>query len=320
MDIVLIVAALTAGLAGFYVVLGLQGSVFGTRDLVRSRAIGQKEQSAPTLNLYRPDENRHRRFNIVSGQTELDLIRAGWAIRVSEYVLLRLFMLGAFALLAIFFASMLSVHSTFVRIAFLLLGAIVGYMLPARYVVFRKERRLKAIENELSQTLTNMAKSLRAGLGLLQALDYAARETTPPLGPELHRTLRDLQLGGDPEVVFDELNRRVGSRDLEIVTTAIMIQRTVGGNLSEILSTVSNTIRERRELKSEVQTLTSMQRLQGNLTALIPVAISLLFFAINPGVANLLVGTTTGQIALTIGTTFELLGLWLIRRLSVIEV
>jgi tight adherence protein B len=168
--------------------------------------------------------------------------------------------------------------------------------------------------------LTAIAKSLRAGLGLLQALDIAAREAPAPLGPELRRTLRDLELGGDAEIVFMELNKRVGSRDLEIVTTAIMIQRTAGGNLSEILTNVSQTIRERKELLTEVRTLTSMQRLQGNLTALIPVAIALLFFAVNPGIGRLLIDTPTGQMALTVGIFFELVGLWLIRRLATIEV
>jgi tight adherence protein B len=132
--------------------------------------------------------------------------------------------------------------------------------------------------------------------------------------------VRELQLGAELEVILEEMNARVGSADLEIVSTAIVIQRRVGGNLSEVLTNVANTIRERKAIRSELRAMTSKQRLQGNLSAIIPVFVAAFFLALNPDTAKLLFQTTVGNIALTIGVFFELLGLWMVRRFSVIEV
>jgi tight adherence protein B len=165
-----------------------------------------------------------------------------------------------------------------------------------------------------------MAKSLKAGVGLTQAMEYAGRDIGEPLGPEILRVVRDLQLGADPEVAFEELTRRIGSRDLEIASTAIIIQRRVGGNLSEILTNVANTIRERSSIRNELHSLTAKQRLQGNLSAALPPIVALIFFALNPDVADVLVTTTAGRISLGVGIFFELLGLWLVRRFGQIDV
>jgi tight adherence protein B len=165
-----------------------------------------------------------------------------------------------------------------------------------------------------------MSKSLRSGLGLTQALEFAARECNAPLGPELTRVVRELQLGGDVDTVFEDMNARIGSPDLEIASTAVMIQRRVGGSLSEILTNVSNTIRERRTIRSELRVLTSRHKLTGNVSAALPVFVAFFFFLGNPDTASLLFTTTAGRIALTVGISFELFGLWLIRKLAVVEV
>ena len=184
----------------------------------------------------------------------------------------------------------------------------------------QRAKRLEQIEKQLPDALTTLAKSLRAGTGLLQAMTYAAEETPAPLGPELDQTLRELRLGANAEVAFSELSARVGSNDLDIAVTAIVIQRSVGGNLSEILTNVSTTIRERAKLYGEIKVLTSRQRLTGNLMALIPVLIAFAFIALNPELGRLLIDTVPGRIALAIGLAFEVLGLVLIRKFGQIEV
>jgi tight adherence protein B len=168
--------------------------------------------------------------------------------------------------------------------------------------------------------VTAMAKSLRAGLGILQAVSYVAQETPPPLGTEFQNLLRDLQLGIEAEEAFAALAKRVGSEDLQIAVTAIIIQRTIGGNLAEILMNVTNTIRERARLQAEVRALTARQRLTTNIAAAIPVVVGIAFMVLNPKLADLLISTTEGRISLAIGVFFELLGIWLVRRLAVIEV
>ncbi|MQA00921.1 MAG: hypothetical protein GEU80_16645 [Dehalococcoidia bacterium] len=208
--------------------------------------------------------------------------------------------------------------SVSVLAAFALL--LIGWLIPRWWVSRKRAQRLEAVEKQLPNALTTLAKSLRAGTGLIQALDYTAQETPEPLGAELEQTLRELRLGANAEDAFAELSARVGSNDLDIAVTAIVIQRTVGGNLSEILTNVSNTIRERAKLYGEIKVLTSRQKLTGNLMALIPVLIAVAFIGLNPDLGRLLIDTVPGRIALAIGMAFEVFGLFLIRKFAQIDV
>ena len=249
-----------------------------------------------------------------------ELERAGWPIRVGEYLSLRL--AGAAAGGAAGVLLLLGFHPgpALLRPLLVLLLVFGGWLFPRMLLSRARQKRLEKVEGQISDAVMGMAKSLRAGTGLLQALAYAAKETPAPLGPELQRTLRELQMGAEAEAVFGALSARVGSPDLDIVVTAILIQRGSGGNLSEILFNVTNTIRERAKIQAEVRVLTSEQRISANLMALIPVVIAVLFILISPDTGKLLINTTIGQIALAIGIMLELLGLWVIRRLAVIDV
>jgi tight adherence protein B len=249
----------------------------------------------------------------------LELEHAGEPFRVSEYLAIRMTAAAAGAAGGLLVATVLGLP-TWARIVIPLVLILPGWSLPTMYVSRRTQQRQDAFNRQLPDALTAIGKSLRVGSGLLQALGYAADEVPAPLGAELRRTLRELQLGGEPDLVFNNLSRRVGSKDMDIAITAILIQRDVGGNLSEILSNVTNTIRERAKLHAEIKVMTSRQRLTGNLVAVLPVAVAVLFIAVNPKMGRLLIDNGAGQISLAIGVGFELLGLWLIRRLSVIEV
>jgi tight adherence protein B len=252
-------------------------------------------------------------------QLQDQLEQAGWRLRPGEFAAIRL---GA-AVLGAFVGMVLAGRLGAWGIQ-LLLGAVpgllVGWVIPGWYLAYSRERRLRKIEEQLPDALTAMAKSLRAGLGILQAVSYVARETPPPLGTEFQNLLRDLQLGIEAEEAFAALAKRVGSEDLQIAVTAIIIQRTIGGNLAEILMNVTNTIRERARLQAEVRAITARHRWQANGSALVPVGVALAFILINPRLGDLLINTVEGRIALGIGIAFELLGIWLVRRLAVIEV
>jgi tight adherence protein B len=250
---------------------------------------------------------------------ELELEQAGQPIRVNEYLALRIACALVLSLVALFVLSRFGAPSWLVAIVSLA-ATVPGWALPRIFVSRQRQQRQRRFEKQLPDALTAIAKSLRAGTGLLQALAYSADETPAPLGTELQSALRDLQLGADPDIVFNTLSQRVGGADIDIAVTAILIQRNVGGNLSEILSNVTNTIRERAKLQGEIMVLTSRQRLTGNLVALLPVVVAALFILVNPKMGRLLIETTAGRISLAIGLGFELFGIWLIRRLSVIEV
>jgi tight adherence protein B len=255
-----------------------------------------------------------------SVRTSAELDQAGWNIRVHEYMALRLLSLVLGAFVGLWLTGALSFEGTGPALGGIVLGGVAGWLLPRLGLNRARRRRLARIERQLPDALLAMAKALKAGTGLLNALARAAEDTPAPLGPELRVVLRDLQLGAEPQEVFGALSERVGSPDLDIAVTAIVIQRNIGGNLSEILSNVANTVRERAKLRGEINVLTSRQRLTGNLAAMVPVVIAVAFIAINPDIGKLILETTTGKISAAIGIGFELMGVWLIRRLAIIDI
>ncbi|HXH22379.1 MAG TPA: type II secretion system F family protein [Dehalococcoidia bacterium] len=316
MDGLMLFTALAVALAVFAGVNALQSLMSSTRTAVQARVVGaaDKLEHGPSLHVPRLQVLSER-----SRRMAFDLERAGLAFTVTEYLLIRVACGVAVAFLSALVVARLAVEAT-PGLLVAVIAFFVGYQLPTLYLGQRRAARQRRIEDQLLDALVSMAKSMRAGVGLTQALEYAARETDAPLGPELIRVVRELQLGADLELIFEELNNRVGSPDLEIASTAIIIQRRVGGNLSEILTNVANTIRERKAIRSELHALSAKQRLQGNLSALIPVGVAILFFLANPELAGKLVNTTTGLIALAVGIFFEILGLWLVRKFAQIEV
>jgi tight adherence protein B len=249
----------------------------------------------------------------------IELQRAGDPLSVNEYQGLQTALALGLGFVGAVIMSLVDGMPVLLGLGLTVGLMLVGWRLPRTYVTRAKSRRQDEIADQLPATLTAITKSLRAGTGLLQALAYAANETPGPLGAELGHALRDLQLGADPAVTFIALSERVGNADLDIAVTAILIQRNVGGNLSEILNNVTKTIRERAKIQAEIRLLTSRQRLQANIVAALPVVVALSFILINPELGTLLYETPVGRIALAVGVGFELLGLWLIRRLSVIE-
>jgi tight adherence protein B len=184
----------------------------------------------------------------------------------------------------------------------------------------RKRRRRHAIERQLAEALTHIANAMRAGFALLQAIDSAARRLQPPLAEELARLVTDVNLGSTLEGALADLNERVGSYDLDMAVTAIIIQRRTGGNLSEILDNVAETMRERDRVRGEIRVLTAQQRLAGWILSLWPVFLALVFFLMNPDVMSNLWTTPVGLVLLIGAAFLQLLGFLTIRRIVAIDI
>jgi len=244
----------------------------------------------------------------------LSLDQADLRLRVGEYVALRLGM----ALL--FFALTLALIPS--RPVALVIGAVlalVGYLAPAFYVRYRKRKRLSKLEGQLEEALSMVANSLKAGFGLLQSLEVAAQQVKHPLSTELRRTLHDINVGSSTEEALLALSERACSYDLEIVITAILIQRTVGGNLAEILDTVAHTMRERVRLRGHIRSVTSQQRMTGYILGGLPLAIMGILTLVAGGYMAPLFTTIAGQVVLAAAGMMELIGILLIQRILAIE-
>ena len=209
----------------------------------------------------------------------------------------------------------------------LLIGALIGFMLPRFWLGRRKSSRLGSFNKQLPDTITLIANALRAGSSFLQAIELVVRESRPPVSTEFGRVIREVNLGLSFDVALENMVRRVRSDDLELMATAISIQHTVGGNLAEILDSIAYTIRERVRIQGEIRTLTAQQRLSGYVVGFLPIGLAGFLFIAAPGFMTpmfdnrvSLVGLPGGVIILAIGGFSMFMGFMFIRRIVDIEV
>ncbi len=248
-------------------------------------------------------------------RTRSQLEHAGLALKLHEYVALRvLFSLVAFVVVL----ALGNGHA----LAFLLgiVAGVVGYMLPAFYVRMRITRQVRKFNDQLADMLTMVSNSLRAGFGLLQAFDLAAEQSQPPMSTELRHLLRDTRMGASIETALESMGERVGSYDLDVVITAILIQRSVGSNLSEVLEKVAHTIRERARIQGEINTLTAQKKLSGLLIALMPVAFVLVMLAINFEYMSALFTDPLGRFLLAVAIALDIVGILIIKRIVSVDI
>lgn len=240
----------------------------------------------------------------------VELARADLPITPSEYLLATLL----FALLG-WLVGLMILHNPVLG----LVGLVVGIISPWLYVSYLQHKRLEAFDGELEGALTMLANTLRSGSGLVQAMESVAKEFAPPLSTEFGRVVREVSLGVGLSEALDNLVRRNPSLDLEMVVTAINVNHEVGGNLAEVLDRISQTIRERVRMASEVRALTAQQRLSAIVLVFLPIAVSFVVYMMNPNYMALLWQNTCGLIMLGVGLFLLSIGILMIRRILVLK-
>ena len=201
-----------------------------------------------------------------------------------------------------------------------LVGAVIGYNIPKWYLNHRRKGRIAKLNAQLPEGLMIISNALKAGFGLLQALQNAADNLEHPIATEFGRTIHEMNIGSSAEEALVALSERSSSYDLDIVVTAILVQRTVGGNLGEILDTVADTMRERIRIRGEIQTLTAQQKLTGLVIGALPIGVGILFQFMSPGYISPLFTTITGKFMLGVAVVLEVIGILIIQRILNIEV
>jgi tight adherence protein B len=235
-----------------------------------------------------------------------DLARADLKMKPAEFLLAWaatpfVFVAAAFVIGFIF--------PGFQNIAALVAFFLLGLYAPRFYLKRRQANRLKAFGDQLPDTITLLANSLRAGSSFLQGIELVTREARPPISEEFERVVREMQLGLALQPALNNLVRRVASEDVELMVTAIQIQSQVGGNLATVLDAIAFTIRERRRIQGEIQTLTAMQRYSGYVITLLPIGLAGLLFLISPQYINVMLEKPPEMLGLPMGVVFFLVGL-----------
>lgn len=194
-------------------------------------------------------------------------------------------------------------------------GAIVAILLGFLLLALRIRRRRKKFTNQLGDMLTMVANALRAGFSFMQAFELISREMDAPMGKEVKLVVNEVNLGNTIESALNNMQQRVASPDFELVVTAVLIQRQVGGDLAQILDTISETIAERVRMRRETQTLTAQGRLSGWVLVLIPFALGGFLSVVNPGYLRPLFDTELGRMCMIGAIVSELIGILVIRRI-----
>lgn len=242
---------------------------------------------------------------------EIKMQQAGWPLLGSEFLVL----IGV----VVFAAGIMGMMLTLKVVYAVIIGLLAG-MVCLLYLNIKIARRQKEFSEQLGDVLDMMANAMRSGFSFMQAMDLIAKEMKPPVSVEFYKVLTEIRLGADTEAALLHMGERVRSADLDLVLTAVLIQREVGGNLAQILDNIATTINERIKMKREIKTLTAQGRMSGWVLAGLPLAIAFLTTMVNPGYMRPFIDEPLGRAILTGSIISEIIGFLIIRRIITIDV
>jgi tight adherence protein B len=242
---------------------------------------------------------------------QLDLSQADLKLRVAEFA-----MLNVLSAVLFFLLVRLLLGSDLLGLLF----GVIGFFVPRVYVNFRKRRRLNQFNDQLSDTITLLANSLRSGFSIVQSMETVAQQLSPPISTEFQRVVQEIALGLHYEQALGNMLRRVPSEDLDLMITAVNIQGKVGGNLAEILDTIGHTIRERVRIKGEVRVLTAQQTISGYVLMGLPIVLGLVLYMINQEYIGRMFTDPCGWIMLGTAAIMMGIGYLVIRKIVDVQV
>lgn len=235
-----------------------------------------------------------------------ELSSAGLLIRPSEYLAI-----WAFAAIGLPLVFYLITRNVIVVMAIL----IIGFALPPFLLHYKKQKRVDLFEKQLVEAIAIMCTSLKTGLTLQQSMMSIANEMPEPISKEFGRVVREISLGSNLEKALSNMAERLNSKNFMMIVSAISIQRQIGGNLSDVLTNLSSTIKERFRIKSEIKVMTATGRTSGLIVGFLPIAMLLMFMLINPSFVHAFFDSTAGIILLSVAALLETIGFLIIRKI-----
>lgn len=241
----------------------------------------------------------------ITKKMEAELLKADIPLRGEEFIMVTVLLMAGLGFLALVLTR---------NIVLTWIGLIAGFLVPKIVVKRLKTKRISKFNSQIGDSLVVMSNSLRAGFSFLQAMEMVSREMPAPISNEFAHTLREMNLGTPTEEALANLTKRIDSEDLDLVITAVLIQRQVGGNLAEVLDSISHTIRERIRIKGEIKTLTAQGRISGIIVGILPIVIGLILSVINPTYIGALFTNEVGWVMLAAGIISQSIGVALIKK------
>ncbi|SEP87967.1 tight adherence protein B [Virgibacillus subterraneus] len=235
---------------------------------------------------------------------------AGLPIKPEEFVAFRW-------LLAIILGGILQLNGS---ILLAIVGLVFGYFVPEIWLKGKQRKRIKAFNEGLPGMITSIIGSLRAGFSFVQSLQMVSQESYSPIKEEVEHIIKSMQYGTSMEDALLEWQKRMPSDDLRLLVDAILIQRQVGGNLAYLLDKIVETTRERTKIENQIKTLTAQGRLSGIVISLLPVVLGFIIYLMNPEYITTLFVNPIGRLMLVAALIGGIIGFFLIRKITTIEV
>ena len=201
-----------------------------------------------------------------------------------------------------------------------LLATALGGSLPIVYLLYRRRRRLNAFETQFPDALDTITRAIRAGNALSGAIRVVAEDMPDPVGAEFRRVDEEIRLGMDPGEALSRLQERVPVEDMGFFSTAIRIQRGVGGNLAEVLDRLAEVIRERFKILSYARVLAAQHKWSAICVGLSPALFAIMFQLLHPGYFDALKTNPIGPYLVGAGLILEAIGFFMIWRIAQIKV
>ena len=264
--------------------------------------------------------NRKMERSSLGESISKELARADLKLKPSEYIALLVISSIAVGALAYYIGGNPIVGAV---------GMVIGIFLPRMYVKSQQSKRLIKFDDQLGDMANLMVNGLRAGYSTMQAMEAVSKELPPPICDEFRRVVQEMMLGVNMQTALDNLLRRIPSDDLDLIITAINVQREVGGNLAEILDTISFTIRERVRIKGEIRVLTTQVMYSGRFLSMLPVIVLGVLYLLNreymmeffkPESNHVFGFVPCGYLSLGVGALLIVLGYFVMNKLGEIEV
>jgi len=192
--------------------------------------------------------------------------------------------------------------------------------LPLLYASKKRASRIGELETQLPDALDFLARSMRAGHAFSISLEMVGEEIHEPLGQEFRALFNEQNLGASLERAFAGFSRRVPIPDVRFFSSAVLLQRQTGGNLSEILNRLSHIIRERFRLKGQVKAVSAHGRLTATILTLLPLATLGGMLITSPGYLEPMITNPTGRKIVAAGVLAQIVGNFFIRKIIKIKV
>lgn len=252
------------------------------------------------------DKAQKFKFLRIPQRVKNSIVSAGIKLRVEEFVLI--WIAAIFIPGLLFFAAG---SDLIVSIALVFAGAV----MPPLLVSSKRKKRLELFGTQLGDALMLISNGLRAGFSFEQAMATVAKDMPEPVSDEFAKTIRDLKMGVSLEKALVSMTERTENTDMRLLTSAVLIQRQVGGNLADILDTISVTIQDRIKIKRNIRTLTAQGKISGLIVGSIPLLLVAALSLIAPGYLQPMFSTIPGIVMLCIAVVMEIAGFIVIRKM-----